>query len=668
MTASLLWNEQIQQGLEALKRSLSQGKTWGKSRNTRVVAVLALSLSVVFFHLYSASSIVPTVAEQVDHGLGDTALPIQSNTETDKSLSEASDLSATTESSRPKFEWETPKARCPTKDWLTGPRFGNIREGITPELAESMILGLEKSLLPNADDVKNRKAKDPLRPYFERLLNQTICLDNSRFVHAPASTDIDDDELVRIWSTRLVYLAIHFHQHKPAIPDALARHRGGDPNSESCSPQELLGKHDVGPFDYQCSDDTKYIVASLSGVGLGANMRGGASVAILSAMNVDRVVLFVNQGPEGTNINSPWPLASCDRLDQQCFFMPVSPCVLTHKQINDRWNMPKSDSRHFFKKQRKLPKGHTEHEVIQGVLLFEPGSATMKTRELLYRYANMFINALPSDDDRLPLLQKAADKILLQPGERKGYHYSLATEHIPHAAVFYFMRPNPEMVLALEAIQDQIIPNGLDSENAIGLPIRASDKCWRESECLSFKEHMQISNDLWLDHLNGKKPSGKVPLLFTTESQAMRSDQLNFTQNSTAQAQFEVQFDFITNTADKSPDTGKLKRRHRIKHNVTADEAMLGSISSIQAQFHARLSIGNCCSNFHILLADFLYEGCGATTQHSFLCLQEHPNPMYKICCGWHHDCKRRKATYIAMVKNGTIAADSWKTNKDREL
>lgn len=74
-----------------------------------------------------------------------------------------------------------------------------------------------------------------------------------------------------------------------------------------------------------------------------------------------------------------------------------------------------------------------------------------------------------------------------------------------------------------------------------------------------------------------------------------------------------------------------------------ADAIMISALSSLKAQLLPRLSIGNCCSNFHILLNDFLSEGCGAASTNTFQCIQESEDPLLVVCCGWHHDCHDRK-------------------------
>jgi hypothetical protein len=78
---------------------------------------------------------------------------------------------------------------------------------------------------------------------------------------------------------------------------------------------------------------------------------------------------------------------------------------------------------------------------------------------------------------------------------------------------------------------------------------------------------------------------------------------------------------------------------------------MLSAISSLKAQLLPRITIGNCCSNFHTLLNDFLSEGCGAASDNTFLCLQENEDPILRVCCGWHKKCIAEKKKLINAVR-----------------
>jgi len=74
---------------------------------------------------------------------------------------------------------------------------------------------------------------------------------------------------------------------------------------------------------------------------------------------------------------------------------------------------------------------------------------------------------------------------------------------------------------------------------------------------------------------------------------------------------------------------------------------MLSSISSLKLQLMARVSIGNCCSNFHAMLSDLMLAGCGAASDNKFMCLQEYDDPLLRVCCGWHKQCIANKKKLI---------------------
>jgi hypothetical protein len=88
-----------------------------------------------------------------------------------------------------------------------------------------------------------------------------------------------------------------------------------------------------------------------------------------------------------------------------------------------------------------------------------------------------------------------------------------------------------------------------------------------------------------------------------------------------------------------------------------ADAIMISALSSLKAQLLPRLSIGNCCSNFHILLNDFLSEGCGAASINTFQCIQETEDPLLVACCGWHHDCHERKEQLLLEMNAANISS-----------
>ena len=92
------------------------------------------------------------------------------------------------------------------------------------------------------------------------------------------------------------------------------------------------------------------------------------------------------------------------------------------------------------------------------------------------------------------------------------------------------------------------------------------------------------------------------------------------------------------------------------------DANMLSSMSSLKLQLLPRVSIGNCCSNFHAMLHDFVSEGCGAASDNTFMCLQDYDDPLFRVCCGWQLECKARKLAYRAALLNNATAEEAWAT------
>jgi hypothetical protein len=135
----------------------------------------------------------------------------------------------------------------------------------------------------------------------------------------------------------------------------------------------------------------------------------------------------------------------------------------------------------------------------------------------------------------------------------------------------------------------------------------------------------------------------------------MVKEQKEFEKNATLQQDFPFRFKFLTNNFDVTPDSGFVKDIQQTM-NFTADDSMLSAVTSLKFQLLPRVSLGNCCSNFHVLLNDFLVEGLGAASENSFKCFQEFTDPRLKICCGWHKECKKDRAEALAALANETAA------------
>ena len=81
--------------------------------------------------------------------------------------------------------------------------------------------------------------------------------------------------------------------------------------------------------------------------------------------------------------------------------------------------------------------------------------------------------------------------------------------------------------------------------------------------------------------------------------------------------------------------------------NVTADDVMLSTMTSLKMQLMTESTVGNCCSNFHKVMLEFLQNGCGAAKRNHFECLQDNENPEFRVCCEWSTspECKQKQAT-----------------------
>jgi hypothetical protein len=208
--------------------------------------------------------------------------------------------------------------------------------------------------------------------------------------------------------------------------------------------------------------------------------------------------------------------------------------------------------------------------------------------------------------------------------------------------------------------------------------VAASDKCAKESECLSFRQHLEATSlllqeyhgEIWpIDNraMNGGTHSssgfGDPPtLIMTSESLEMAREFRSLKANRTAQATLTYRFRLVTNDADVTPDTGflaKISGAGTRNVTFTADEAMLSAMTTIQYQLLPRATVVNCCSNFHVLLADLLAAGCGAASEHALHCLQEHPDPQYQVCCGWFPKCKVKKRLAIEHMELATAASSN---------
>jgi hypothetical protein len=158
-------------------------------------------------------------------------------------------------------------------------------------------------------------------------------------------------------------------------------------------------------------------------------------------------------------------------------------------------------------------------------------------------------------------------------------------------------------------------------------------------------DHYQAASQLHSSHFK-RRPI----VLFTTESSQMAREQSDFLVQHP-----DFRFRIATNTLDVTPDTGFITNSNM---NASADDVLLSAVTSLRFQLMARVTLGNCCSNFHVMLADLLAAGCGAASTNDFHCFQEMKDPSLRICCGWFKDCKEKKLKEMMGLSNTTKSGD----------
>lgn len=510
--------------------------------------------------------------------------------------------------------------------WLRGPRLANANNssGIDFRFAKEIMLA---SVHWSAGD--------------NLLLEQSICERKSRFVRTKPTGNIETE--LRIWVVRLIYMYLQFHQHRHAFQEAQSL------NPQCIHEREAAG---IGPFDFECPN-AKFLVVRFYNNGIGANMRYSAVPSLMAGLATDRVVLFVNNSPVGpTFLQQPWTQVTCERRDAQCFFLPASPCVLTHEEIENAYSLQKKERRKLFRT-GTLPEDRNDDRVLLLQLPFRAQRIPENLR------GNLYNNTLPLIHNmKEPVLQRtlleAADLILKNdsPVGNQSFSYYGMDSPLYHAMLLYSLRPNPRAVNRMDEILNTVIPSEFESNESMGLPIRgkflcsllsfshvvvlqsmiktASDKCDVEMECMSFQNHLQAAEESWqtMNVSSDQEPF----IVITTESKKIKEEMESLRRTNAT----DFAPTLVVNHLDITQDTGYFEPLSN--DNTTGDHtdgAILSAMSSLKLQLLPRLTLGNCCSSFHLMLKDILSEGCGAHHDHVFQCLQGHANPKFRTCCSW---------------------------------
>jgi hypothetical protein len=201
--------------------------------------------------------------------------------------------------------------RFNSKVWLNETKLSNRAEDV--DFIWSQILDL--------DDF-------PRDSRFKSLTERSVCHADSTFRKASTNWNASDEKQINEWTFRLTYLSMHSWHHAPAAEEARARREYAKNNTNNRGTQQSNAGEspiEVEPFDFECPN-TKFLITSVLRLGMGATYRLGAVNSLLAGIATNRVTVFLNniKGGPGTLPESQW-LASCDRQDMQCSFLPITP-------------------------------------------------------------------------------------------------------------------------------------------------------------------------------------------------------------------------------------------------------------------------------------------------------------------------------------------------------
>lgn len=352
-----------------------------------------------------------------------------------------------------------------SKEWLQGPRHGNIRDSLMKDdFVSNMIFFAQQDHAPFQPD---------------SVLQQSMCLTQSRFLNA--SDALTDNRSMELWIVRLTYMAMHKVQHQFAIPEAehrLAHHKQTQQSESTSSQQQqhcqsLADQYQIGSYDYECPNG-KFFVVAIENLGLGAVIRTTVLSGLLAALATNRTVLFSNHAPVGPKpILQPWYHASCDRQDVQCFFHPPTPCVLSYQQLENAPVMKEfRNITKLFKNPGRLMTEDDWFEQEQTIVL---PLKTVTRRvpktipDILRNFTLRVISQLDKDDARRAVLEQVAQRFVSRVYRDKVYQL------ISYGLVIYAMRPHLQSQQQLQQVMDKIAPlSKRHPEATLGLPIRGT--------------------------------------------------------------------------------------------------------------------------------------------------------------------------------------------------
>ena len=501
--------------------------------------------------------------------------------------------------------------------WLSSERLGNVDTLVSKSDIENLI-----SVGADANGA------------IANIIGETVCSPDSPVARLPPLSQLsheslaDDNSKGRHLAAQLVYSAMHEMQYGPARNEAKWRVQHWDlwesqyssrPASSATSGSTgtndttrsiTNGKTGVGRLDFECPT-AKFLVvehAFTTPVGFGSSLRTWGNVPPLRmAMAHGRVLLYHNDE------SNPVSCAGCSRRDLQCSFLPVSPCVITREEYDSAPRVKPSDLEMYLLQR---------HNTTDNDRVIVTGRGTYRRTKKQRREWKDQKETLIGSIERtvVELFVSASMGQERFEDQRDGYaaavrdilsrdYDDMSMDAIIDCALHLFIsRPNRKMRLDINEGLAHSFPEDYDPTRAIGMPIRASDKCLQEEKCITFDEYMgQLHSKFDLKHGQTYRH-----VILTSEDSAIIEASRDYatTKNGI------ISFSFITNDRDvmQGHGLGLLNKKQIAEmEKVTSKEAVMTSTMTAWAfQLRAGLSFLNLCSNFHILIDEAIRFGCSS--------------------------------------------------------
>ncbi len=300
-----------------------------------------LRIILVLLVLYQLSQIISINPSGVTRGAGDALIvpvpsqktdtpkvedqPVTSNVSTTPELLRTSTDEIKISNPNATTTWSKVRDECfslNSDKWISGSIHSNNAANLTPELLDTLIEGPRNFLnLPS-------------------LFDQTICNEDSplrTFSPPDLLGSFSQAALTGDWYHRLLYLAMHWKFHKPALEEHKLRKSCAKNDEENLN--AFMDHHNIQSMDFECSD-AKFVVIPVGSIGFGAYLNTVATAAITLALRTNRIPIFSSKSffpwQKRKGKIDAWELAPthCERKDLQCYFLPMSPCTVTNEELH----------------------------------------------------------------------------------------------------------------------------------------------------------------------------------------------------------------------------------------------------------------------------------------------------------------------------------------------